>query len=131
MILPTTSSTEKSCEIDQPVVSNNVSTGETSSENSVAIPGLRIHTRKITMVEEFKCTAEDLFLVLTEKQRLDAFTRSDSQVEAIKGGQFVLFGGNITGTFVEVVSVSLVCLVADAHTYACLYVLFALSLGTR
>lgn len=66
--------------------------------------GLRIPTRKLSGEEEFQCTAEDLYLALTENERVEAFTRSVAQVDACKGGQFVLFGGNITGTFVELVS---------------------------
>lgn len=66
--------------------------------------GLRIPTRKLSGEEEFQCTAEDLYLALTENEQVEAFTQSVAQVDACKGGQFVLFGGNITGTFVELVS---------------------------
>jgi activator of HSP90 ATPase len=54
------------------------------------------------MTEEFKCTAEELFLTLTEERRVNAFTRCDSQVDPVGGGQFTLFGGNITGKFIEI-----------------------------
>ena len=32
-----------------------------------------------------------------------AFSQSDAEVDAIKGGSFSMFGGNITGEFTELV----------------------------
>ena len=71
--------------------------------------GLRIPTRKLSGEEEFQCTAEDLYLALTEIERVEAFTQAVAHVDACKGGQFALFAGNITGTFVELVSVLVMC----------------------
>lgn len=36
-------------------------------------------------------------------QRLEAFTRSSVKVDASRGGAFVLFNGNVTGKFQELV----------------------------
>lgn len=75
------------------------------SPDSRSMPsGLRIPTRRLNGEEEFQCTAEDLYLTLTQSERVEAFTQCVAQVDACKGGQFVLFAGNITGTFVELVS---------------------------
>ena len=40
-------------------------------------------------------------------QRLEAFTRSSVKVDATRGGVFVLFNGNISGKFMELVGVQL------------------------
>lgn len=66
--------------------------------------GLRIPTRKLSGEEEFQCSVEDLYLALTESERVEAFTQAVAHVDAFKGGQFALFAENITGTFVELVS---------------------------
>lgn len=76
---------------------------ECSQAGSSVSSGLRIPTRKLVGEEEFQCSAEDLYLALTEKERVEAFTQSVAQMDAFQGGQFVLFGGNITGAFVELV----------------------------
>ena len=82
---------------------------ECSPAGSTATSGLHIPTRKLTGEEEFQCAAEDLYLALTEKERVEAFTKSVAQVDASPGGQFVLFGGNISGSFVELVRMGLMC----------------------
>ncbi len=45
-----------------------------------------------------------MFALLSWLQRVQAFTRNAVQMEAEKGGAFVLFGGVITGKFTELVS---------------------------
>lgn len=65
--------------------------------------GCRIFTKKFTSSEEFRLSAEDLYSFLTQKELLEAFTRSNATVDATKGGSFVLFGGNVVGKFMELV----------------------------
>ncbi|XP_071963527.1 activator of 90 kDa heat shock protein ATPase homolog 1-like [Antedon mediterranea] len=78
---------------------------ETSSPNGLQKqspnPGVKIHTTKLTCTEKFLCAVEDIYKVLTDKNRVEAFTRSSVQMEATKGGKFSLFGGNVTGVFLE------------------------------
>jgi activator of HSP90 ATPase len=102
MILPTATSTDKPPQEDKQISIESNSIVKPSTNSSSPSTGLRIHTKKITMTEEFKCTAEELFLTLTEERRVNAFTRCDSQVDPVGGGQFTLFGGNITGKFIEI-----------------------------
>ena len=44
------------------------------------------------------------FFEMVPLQRLEAFTRSSVKVDASRGGTFVLFNGNVTGKFQELVS---------------------------
>lgn len=57
----------------------------------------------MTDTEEFRTTAEELFKTFTDPQRLAAFTRAPPKVfeGAKKGGKFELFGGNVSGVFLE------------------------------
>lgn len=52
---------------------------------------------------EFRTTAAELFITFTDPQRLAAFTRATPQVftGAQPGGKFELFGGNVSGEYVE------------------------------
>lgn len=42
-------------------------------------------------------------------QRVQAFMRGACTVNASPGGEFVLLDGNVTGQFIELVSLSFVC----------------------
>ncbi|EDV21749.1 Activator of 90 kDa heat shock protein ATPase-like protein 1 [Trichoplax sp. H2] len=61
----------------------------------------KIDTMKLTMKDEFKTTAEELFMTLITEQRVSAFMRSESMVDSKEGGTFSLLDGNITGKFLE------------------------------
>ncbi|XP_022090580.1 activator of 90 kDa heat shock protein ATPase homolog 1-like [Acanthaster planci] len=63
--------------------------------------GVKIDTRKLTLSEEFKCSAEELYQTLTDPQRVSAFTRTQAVMEAENGGKFSLFDGNVSGEFVS------------------------------
>ncbi|XP_013398700.1 activator of 90 kDa heat shock protein ATPase homolog 1 [Lingula anatina] len=64
--------------------------------------GVKIHTKKLTDKQKFKCRASDLYRALTEKEMVQAFTRNSMLAfEAEKGGGFVLFDGYISGTFTD------------------------------
>jgi len=65
--------------------------------------GSIVNTVTVTDNEEFRTTAEELFKTFTDPQRLAAFTRTPPKVfeGAKKGGKFELFGGNVSGEFLE------------------------------
>ncbi|XP_038072203.1 activator of 90 kDa heat shock protein ATPase homolog 1-like [Patiria miniata] len=63
--------------------------------------GVQIDTQNLTATEEFKCAAEELYQVLTDPQRVSAFTQSQAVMEVENGGKFSLFGGNVTGEFIS------------------------------
>ncbi|CAG9765011.1 unnamed protein product [Ceutorhynchus assimilis] len=65
--------------------------------------GLKIDTTTIEQTHKFQCAAEEFYNALTRVEMVTAFTRGHVKLEAVKGGKFALFGGNITGTFDELV----------------------------
>ncbi|KAI9880447.1 MAG: hypothetical protein M1830_003089 [Pleopsidium flavum] len=62
-----------------------------------------VNTTTVTDTEEFRTTASELYQTFTDPQRLAAFTRAPPKVfeGAHKGGKFELFGGNVTGEYIE------------------------------
>jgi activator of HSP90 ATPase len=70
-----------------------------SSNTSVSV----VNTTTVTDKEEFRTTAEQLYQTFTDPGRLAAFTRSPPKVfeGAKEGGKFELFGGNVSGEYVE------------------------------
>ncbi|KAJ5778042.1 hypothetical protein N7520_001288 [Penicillium odoratum] len=70
----------------------------TTSSDKVAV-----NTTTVTASDEFRTTAEELYITFTDPQRLAAFTRgAPRQFEgAHVGGKFAIFDGNVTGEFVK------------------------------
>ena len=58
----------------------------------------------ITDDTEFQCSAQELYDVILDRQRVQMWTRAPAQLENKVGAAFVLFGGNITGSFTKLVS---------------------------
>lgn len=69
-------------------------------DNSAPV-GAKIKCKKLSNKEVFKCQAFDLYRALTNKDMLQAFTRSTVTTDAEKGGRFQLFDGNITGEYLQ------------------------------
>lgn len=65
--------------------------------------GCKLNVKTITSTETFQCPAKDLYDVLTKSELVSVFTHSQAKVDASRGGEFVLFDGNITGKFEELV----------------------------
>jgi len=65
--------------------------------------GSVVNTTTVTDNEEFRTTAAELYQTFTDPQRLAAFTREPPKVfeGAKKGGKFELFGGNVSGEYLE------------------------------
>ncbi|KAK2627244.1 hypothetical protein QTJ16_003210 [Diplocarpon rosae] len=74
-------------------------TTHTTKANSV------VNTTTVTDTEEFRAPATELFKTFTDPQRIAAFTRAAPKLfeGAKKGGKFELFGGNVSGEYVELV----------------------------
>ena len=66
-----------------------------------ATPEDAVH--QLVVAAENRTTAEELYQTFTDPQRLAAFTRAPPKVfeGAKKGGKFELFGGNISGEYLE------------------------------
>lgn len=65
--------------------------------------GCKLDVKTITFSETFQCQAKDLYEVLTKPDLVSVFTRSQAKVDATRGGEFILFDGNITGKFEELI----------------------------
>ncbi|KAJ3308707.1 hypothetical protein HDV04_000963 [Boothiomyces sp. JEL0838] len=57
----------------------------------------------IQQTVEFQCTAADLYVSLLNQARVQIWTRSNADIQEKVGSNFVLFGGNVTGTILELV----------------------------
>lgn len=108
MILPTKD--DKSTTVHTATNQNGVNTAKEALNQTVATGyyemssvGVKVKCKNLKGEEEFKCTASDLYNALTDQNMVRAFTTSDAQVDATKGGKFVLFGGNVTGSFTELI----------------------------
>lgn len=75
--------------------STSASTTHTSSNN--------VNTTTVTDTEEFRAPASELYQTFTDPQRISAFTRAAPKLfeGAKKGGKFELFGGNVSGEYLE------------------------------
>lgn len=67
------------------------------------VDGCKIDTTSLTLTQKFQCRAIEFYDAMTKVEMVMAFTRGDVKLEATKGGQFSMFGGNITGEFVELI----------------------------
>ncbi|XP_065370563.1 activator of 90 kDa heat shock protein ATPase homolog 1 [Calliphora vicina] len=74
-----------------------------SEISSVSSLGCKLDVCTISIEEDFQCCANDLYNVLTKSSMVAAFTRSDAKVDASRGGQFNLYGGQVHGYFEELV----------------------------
>jgi activator of HSP90 ATPase len=65
--------------------------------------GSVVNTTTVTDNEEFRTTADELYQTFVDPGRLAAFTRAPPKVfeGAHKGGKFELFGGNVSGEYLE------------------------------
>uniref|UniRef100_A0ABD2X4J9 Activator of Hsp90 ATPase AHSA1-like N-terminal domain-containing protein n=1 Tax=Trichogramma kaykai TaxID=54128 RepID=A0ABD2X4J9_9HYME len=63
--------------------------------------GVKISTTAVKQQQKFMCRAEEFYNVMTSPEMATAFTKSAVKLDAVKGGKFEFFGGNISGEFVE------------------------------
>ena len=64
-----------------------------------------VNTTTVTDNEEFRAPASELYQTFTDPQRIAAFTRAAPKLfeGAKKGGKYEIFGGNISGEYLELV----------------------------
>lgn len=64
-----------------------------------------VNTTTVTDTEEFRAPASELYQTFTDPQRIAAFTRASPRLfeGAKKGGKFELFGGNVSGEYLELI----------------------------
>lgn len=63
--------------------------------------GVKLDVETIELTEKFQCRAQEFYDAMTKIEMVMAFTKGDASMDPVKGGKFVLFGGNISGEFVE------------------------------
>uniref|UniRef100_A0A2M4ANB2 Putative activator of 90 kDa heat shock protein atpase log 1 n=1 Tax=Anopheles triannulatus TaxID=58253 RepID=A0A2M4ANB2_9DIPT len=63
--------------------------------------GCKMDLKTLQTVEKFQCRANELYDALTREDMVTAFTRGYVKQELFKGGDFVYFGGNISGKYQE------------------------------
>jgi len=75
----------------------------TTTTVSHGTKGPAVNTTTVTDNEEFRAPASELYQTFTDPQRIAAFTRATPKVfeGAKKGGKFELFGGNVSGEYLE------------------------------
>lgn len=66
--------------------------------------GCKLDVKTIKFNETFQCRAKDLYDVFTKTELATAFTKSPAKVDASRGGDFLLFDGNISGKFEELLA---------------------------
>ncbi|KAG9239040.1 activator of Hsp90 ATPase [Amylocarpus encephaloides] len=79
---------------------------QSSSSTTQANKGsTSVNTTTVTDSEEFRAPASELYQTFTDPQRISAFTRAAPKLfeGAKKGGKFELFGGNVSGEYLELV----------------------------
>lgn len=105
LILPTKTSTTTTNSRPLPPSSSASSTTPKPATSTVSssTPS-NIDTRELTIQDTFKCPRADLFQVFTDINMVRAFTQNSvTHYDCKQGGQFALFGDNITGHFLEIV----------------------------
>ena len=74
---------------------------KTTTTNTAGHPS--VNTTTLTSTEEFRTTASELYTTFTDPARIAAFTRAPPKLfeGAHIGGKFELFGGNVSGEYIE------------------------------
>jgi activator of HSP90 ATPase len=76
---------------------------DTTSISANAEPGNRIAVIDLHLKSTFKCSPEDLYRAFTIPEMVVAFTNGPVTLDVQLGGRFVMYGGMVEGTFIEVV----------------------------
>jgi len=82
-------------------LSLNHSSAAKKPEGKPVAAGVKLEMKSLEITEELKCRKEEIYNVFTELEFIRAFTRGPATVDAVKGGKFVMFDGNVTGEFTE------------------------------
>lgn len=80
-----------------------VPSGTSALASSKTSTSTSVNTTTVTDTEEFRAPASELYQTFTDPQRIAAFTRAAPKVfeGAKKGGKYELFGGNVSGEYLE------------------------------
>lgn len=69
------------------------------------IGGCKIELADLELKESMKCTGQELYNALTQRDMIQVFTGGPAKMEeeATEGMEFEMLGGNVTGSFLELV----------------------------
>lgn len=81
---------------------NKLSVENAAAQKSTQV-GARILTKKLIQTESFMTTVDELYKTLTEKDRIQAWSRSPVDQDARAKESFRLFDGNVTGEYIDLV----------------------------
>lgn len=73
-----------------------------SESSNSSVP--KYNTSTLHLEPTFNTTAEQLYITLLDPQRVSAWSRSNAQIQATEGSEFLLFGGSISGKILELVT---------------------------
>lgn len=95
------SANKSSTRINMSATEKSMSTVSLSTTSS----GVQLEVDDLTMEETMKCTGQELFNALTQRDMIQIFTGGEAKMpeSAAKGEEFQLLGGGISGKFLEVV----------------------------
>lgn len=84
-------------------VTSSKSESKSATTSTTTANGPKINVTSLSDQQEFRTTAENVYQVFTDPQRIAAFTRAPPKVfEGAKaGGKFEIFGGNVSGEYVK------------------------------
>ncbi|KAL5961392.1 hypothetical protein TSMEX_010876 [Taenia solium] len=78
------------------------SSGISSTKVHAVAGDVDIHdTVQISLQEDFLCTPEDLYKVFVTEELTKLFTRGNAIVQSTPGGKYAIFGGNVSGSFID------------------------------
>jgi activator of HSP90 ATPase len=110
---PTSTSTSTSAPVSSSTRSPAPATAPASASASASVPApapastnLKAlpKTKTVKFELDFRASSADLFAALTDPRRMEAYTQSPVVLEPRIGGKFSMFGGNISGEFLDVKS---------------------------
>lgn len=86
----------------RPQKQNHLSSAPTQA-STTSTSKISVNTTTVTASDEFRTTAEELYITFTDPQRIAAFTRGPPRQfdGAHVGGKFSIFDGNVTGEYVS------------------------------
>jgi len=98
---PTTITTSSTASMTNAKPNTTKSASRTTTTNTAGHPS--VNTTTLTSTEEFRTTASELYTTFTDPTRIAAFTRAPPKLfeGAHKGGKFELFGGNVSGEYID------------------------------
>jgi activator of HSP90 ATPase len=97
--------TAKSSAAPKPASRPAAANGNEVGMKALDLGGCKLELAEVKIEENMKCTGQELYNALTQRDMIQIFTGSEAKmaVAGEAGGNFELLGGNITGQFIELV----------------------------